>query len=202
MRIVLLIGNGCLFAQPPEGAILEFRPSYFYPTSSTFRKIFDGSVNYQLTGTAPIGLCSRYEWVRSINLWGGVDYFSKTGHSQGLHDKTRIRMVPLTLGLKYFLPSCSRGYPLNFYAAGGMKYYFLQTHNHSEQVKNKINKNGMGGVVEVGFITTLRECFILDLFASYSFKSFGAPSSSDPAVKGTSLNISGLNVGAGIGYKF
>lgn len=187
----------------PNKTFLEFRISYYHPTSSELRKMFNsGGINYQLTGTIPICPNSQNLLTRGTNLWTGVDYFSKTGHSIGFDEKTKITIIPITLGIKYFLPSFSCRLPGNFYAGGGMKYYFLYTHNHSDTVRRYINRNGMGGVGEIGFITNIKNNLILDIFTSYSSKSFDAPSSSNPAVEGTDLNVSGFNIGAGIGYRF
>jgi len=185
----------------PDGVILEFRPSYFCPTSKVFRQIFHGGVNYQITGTFPV-YHGENEWLHGLDIWGAVDYFSKKGHSTGLHTKTSITIVPLTLGIKYFFPSVGGDIPVNFYAAGGMKYFFVHTRNHSSHVKKTINVNGMGGVVEAGFITLFKEHLVFDVFASYSFKTLSGPSSHNPAVESTQLNISGFNVGLGIGYEF
>lgn len=187
----------------PTGTIVEFRSSYFSPHSSNFRKFFhNGGANYQLTASAPVCFQNESAWARGINLWAGVDYFSKTGKSSGFGEKTEIRLAPLTLGLKYFFPSFGCENPFNFYAAGGMKYYFLRNRNHSHHVQRKINRSGMGGVLEVGCITLIQDHLILDLFTSYSFKTFRAPSSKDLSIKTSGLNVSGLNVGAGIGYQF
>ncbi|MBS0626588.1 MAG: hypothetical protein JSS09_00065 [Verrucomicrobia bacterium] len=187
---------------PTNGVILEFRPSYFYPISSDFRKAFrDGGVNYQLTGTIPV-YKGPNPWVQGINIWTAVDYFDKKTHSTALGDKLNIRIVPITLGSKYFFPSLGQTVPINFYLAAGMKYYFVHTYNNSSYARNTINKNGLGGIVETGFIATIYHHLILDLFGSYSFKSFGAPSVSDTAIKGIGLNVSSINIGVGLGYKF
>ena len=177
--------------------ILEFRPSYFYPISSDFRDIFhDGGVNYQITGSFPV--------YKGLSVYGAVDYFSKSSHTGTFHNKTSLRLVPLTLGLKYFFPSLGASIPVNFYLAGGMKYYFVHTHNNGTPgiVRQTVNKNGMGGTVETGFITTFVKHLVLDIFASYSFRTFGAPRPLTPAVEATGLNVSGLNIGLGLGYKF
>lgn len=185
-----------------DDAMIEFRSSYFYPSSSSFRKIFDhAKVNYELTSTIPLYVESC-AWTQQMNLWIALDYFSCKGDSTALHDKTHIRIIPITLGLKYFYPLPCQQMPLNFYLAGGMKYYFVHTHNHSDQVKKTMDRKGLGGVLEVGFLTTIKNHLVLDLFVSYSFKSFGAPSHSTPAVKMTGMNISGVNIGGGIGYQF
>lgn len=191
-------GQACF----PESPMVEFRTSYFRPSSSEIRDLFhDGRVNYQLTGTCPI-YGGPMLLARGINLWGAVDYLSVNGRSLGLAEKTTLRMVPLTLGIKYFSPSIGAQCPIHFYAAGGMKYYFVHSHNSSDAVQRSVNRHGMGGVLEAGLMTTLLQHYLFDLFMAYSFKSFRAPSTSNPAVEGRGLNVSGLNVGAGIGYKF
>lgn len=203
----VFILNGRTFANasvdcPIDGAIVEFRPSYFYPASSTLRHIFhQGGVNYQLTGTLPI-LRRDCTWGCGVNLWLGADYFSKKGHSSVSHEGTRICIVPLTLGAKCFFPPIGACVPVTFYAGGGMKYYWLKTHNSSEYVKQTIKKQGMGGVVEVGALAPIDGHWLVDFFVSYSFKSFGAPKSDNPAIVSTGVNIGGVNVGAGIGYGF
>lgn len=206
LGLLLLMMASCLNADmqlcsPPDRPIAEFRTSYFYPSSSDFRDIFRGGINYQLTGTIPV-----YDgpdvWARGINLWGGIDYFSKDGHSTALDDRTSVRIVPLTLGVKYFFPAVAPDLPIHFYAAGGMKYYFVHTHNDSDMVTRTINRNGMGGVLEGGLITTFDNQLLMDVFLSYSFKSFGAPSISNPAVEGVEMDVSGFNVGVGVGYQF
>lgn len=181
--------------------MLEFRPSYFNPTSSDFRELFGSGTNYQLTGTIP--LCDGADlWARGINLWVAVDYFTQNARSSGLGSEIGIRMVPLTMGIKYFSPSTGGEIPVNFYGAAGMKYYFVHTYNNAPQVDHTINQRGMGGVVEAGVIASITESLVLDIFSSYSAKTFKPPSLSNPAVEAKGLDVSGFNIGAGIGYEF
>ena len=185
-----------------NGVILEARASYFYPTAKEFRNIYhNAGVDYQLTGSFPV-YYGNDVWLQGLDVWAAVDYFHKTGHTTGLHDKTSIRIVPITLGLKYFFPALGTKIPVNFYIASGMKYFFVHTHNDSSFLKKNVNKSGMGGVFEAGFTTTFVKHLVLDVFAAYSLKTLSAPSISKPVVETTSFNISNLNVGLGLGYKF
>ncbi len=181
--------------------MIEFRPSYFYPLSNHFRKIFSGGVDYQLTVSCPV-YWGQNERVRGISLFAAADYFSKDGHSTYLKDKTSITIVPVTLGVKYFFPPLGECVPVNVYVASGMKYYFVHTKNHSDYVKKRVNVNGMGGMIEVGAIGVVREHFVLDLFVSSSFRCFGAPSISSDTVESTGINVSSINAGGGVGYRF
>jgi outer membrane protein W len=168
-----------------NGVILEARASYFYPTAKEFPVYYGNDV-----------------WLQGLDVWAAVDYFHKTGRTTGLHDKTSIRIVPITLGLKYFFPALGTKIQVNFYIASGMKYFFVHTHTDSSFLKKNVNKSGMGGVFEAGFTTTFVKHLVLDVFAAYSLKTLSAPSISKPVVETTSFNISNLNVGLGLGYKF
>lgn len=95
---VIIVGNysygqiqRCVY---PEGLLVEFRPSYFYPISSNFREIFgDGDINYQLTAAYPV-YRGRDSYQRGLNLWMAIDYFSKSGSSDPLGNKTDIKITP------------------------------------------------------------------------------------------------------------
>jgi len=186
-----------------NGIILEFRPSYFYPISKEIREAFhNGGINYQITGQFPL-YYGKDAWLQGINVWAAVDYFSRDGRTSGLNNKTKLRIIPLTLGLKFFFPPLGTVAPVNFYLGTGMKYFFVHNYTDSDFVKRNIDVNGMGGVVETGFTTTVVEHLVFDVFGSYSFRTFGPPNLSKyPAVEPTVMNISGINIGGGIGYKF
>jgi outer membrane protein W len=199
--LIVFISNYTQAYTPPsfDDVIVEFRTSYFYPSSSRFRQIFDRQrINYQLTGSFPI--C--HAWWSRLNLWTAVNYLSLEGRSTGIGDRTSLRMIPVTLGLKYFLPSlCCKGSP-DFYIAGGMKYYFVHNYNDSNYVQKSIDRKGWGGVAEVGCLFSIRDCYVLDLFAAYSFKSFHGPSSSNPYVISSRMKLDGFDIGVGVGYRF
>lgn len=174
---------------------LEFRPNYFYATSSDFRTLFsNGGIDYQVSGTLP------FPCLKNVNLWLAVDYFSNHSRSNLLRNKIFIRMVPVTVGLRYVCPDvCSL---FNAYGALGLKGYFVRTSSNVCCAEKEIDRRGCGGVVEVGVNKTFCRCFSADLFFSYSFKNFSAPNLSNCAVKPMGLNVSGINVGAGVGYQF
>lgn len=190
---LLLMMSGYLEAF--NESFVEFRASYFYPTSSDFRKIFGSGVNYQLGAIAPLP-------VEGLNLFGAVDYFAKKRSYKSIDSKARIQIIPLTLGLKYFFPKVNLCEPLNFYVGAGMKYFFLHTNNNSEFIKNTINKKGLGAVAEGGFLLHLTDCLLLDVFSSYSYKRFDAPKCVEPSVKKARLDLSNINAGVGVLYRF
>jgi len=181
---------------------LEFRVSYFYPSSSFFRDLFPGKRNdFQVTGTTPL-YYGNNQYLRGINLWGAFDYFEKKGKSLGSPSSSiKFIMTPVTVGLKYFFPQLSTKVPLHFYFAGGAKYYFTDLHIESSPLKD-ISRNGMGGVVEFGLALKIKELVIADLFSSYSIKRFSAPSFSNSAIRGDPFTLNGFNFGGGLGFSF
>lgn len=164
--------------------ILELRGGYFYPISDKFRKIYK-SGGPEVEVEVSRGFCGN--WMG----WGNVNYFQRDGRSIGLSEKTRIRMVPLSLGLKYqFLP-CAFISP---YLGIGATYTFIDVKNHSNFVKKHVNRGGFGFVVKSGSYFYLSECFLLDLFIDYYYQK--------RELYRNNADLSGLRMGLGLGYRF
>ncbi len=178
--------------------VVSFRSSYFLPAAKVLRDVYDsGGINYQLTGTIPV-YKGPLEWPRSFAVWWGVDYFEKNGKSSLEKTISHIRIVPLTLGTKYLY---AHGI-LRPYIGMGMKYWFVNIRNNSPYMIRHFNQNGMGGIVEGGFLIFLSKYLTLDFFSSYSFKEFGKPRSSLSYIETSSLEVGGWNFGGGIGFKW
>jgi hypothetical protein len=170
--------------------ILEVRASYFRPFSKTLRKVTGEGVTYGLEATLPV-------W-RGWNIWGEVDYFSKSGTMQGIHRAVQITMVPITLGLKYFY------YPNRYwglYGGGAGKYYFVEEINRVFPMYKTTHHNGLGGVVEIGNVICIGH-FVIDIFSSWSFKKIDGPDHLSPNATSFGMQVGGWNIGMGLGYKF
>lgn len=173
--------------------ILEARASYFYPFSSTFRSLTgNGGVTWELESTAPV-------W-KGLNIWSAVDYFSEGGKMKGINRSVHITMVPITLGLKYIYPFLSNW---SVYGGLGCKYYLVEVVNRSPATNRTIFRSGPGGVAELGvmFVTPCKH-FIVDLFTSGSYKRLSGPSSPKSGSSSYTMNLSGFNIGGGVGYQF
>jgi outer membrane protein W len=189
LSIFGLAALGNLSAHEPA-PIVEARFSYFRPTSHLLREIYgNGGINYEITATVPV-------W-KNLNIWVAADYFSEDGRSLGGHQKTRLRIVPLTLGLKYFFDANK----FSPYAGLGMRYFFVHVHNDSSFVNREISRSGMGGVAEIGTLYWLSKHFLLDIFTNYSFKELHAHTSRS-GVETHGQQVGGWNFGGGVGYKF
>lgn len=173
-------------------ATLEFRASYFRPYSKALREsLNDWAVDYALEATIPV-------W-RGLNVWSAVDYFSKSGKTAGFNKPTHLTIVPLTLGLKYIF-SINRYYGI--YAGGGARYYFVEMVNRVFPIYRTTHRYGFGGIVEFGNMICISDHFLIDIFASCSFKKVDGLGSLPPNATSEKLDVGGWNIGAGIGYKF
>ncbi len=130
----------------------------FRPDSSFLRKIY-GSV----------WLDSRIEIVipvwKQLCLFSGCDYLRKSGHSLGGKERTKIILIPISLGLERTFELASW---LDFYPLLGARYYLGWFHNHSNFVRRKIFRQTVGVTAAVGFLFTLYHHLILDLNVGYS----------------------------------
>ena len=171
--------------------------SAFRPTSKILREIYGNFwVDYKLEMEGQVAQCHWF-W-KKVSVFGDISYLGKHGKSIGGHNKTWIRIIPVSLGVKWTEKMTDRS---RFYVGAGPRYFFLHIHDHLKGVKQKINKNGLGALIITGFNVDLWKGLYLDLFASYSFKHFSKPST-PKNVQGHSLQVGGLDVGAGLGWAF
>lgn len=180
--------------------LLEFKGAYFHPTGSRFKKIYGGSAIYgpELTIQLFENCCNWYAFF-------SVDWFHKKGRSIGLHTPTKIHLLPLAFGLKYFMPSCYEC--VDFYAGLGFQPVHVHIRNSSPFVTPNESKWVLGGIAKVGsyiYLPNTNNLF-LDLFIGYSFaraSSHTAQVCCDGAVVPLSSSISGAIFGAGLGWRF
>jgi len=176
-----------------DGVTVEGRVSAFLPESKRVRRIYDDAIPFYQYEVAKT-FCNGFQG------WFDVGYFEDRGRSIPLHNKTRIRLLPLGFGVKYIFPvfSC-----LNAYVGGGGLYSFLRIKDHSPFVKRHIRKNEWGGIVKIGFTYSVTCHLYIDIFADYLFQRFDFHRHPRHRfVERNDLNLNGVSVGAGIGFKF
>lgn len=163
----------------------ELRGGYFYPTSKKFREIYkDGG----LEGEIELSKTFRENWMG----WGNVGYFQRDGRSIGFHDKTTIRMIPISLGLKYQFLLCNL---LSPYLGAGITYTFFDIKNDADFVKRHVTKGGFGFVLKSGIYIDLSENFLLDLFVDYYYQEVHFYTKDK-------VDVGGFKMGMGLGYRF
>ena len=184
---------------------VEGRVAYFHPSSSKVRRIYgDGWADYQLEISKGV-----YE---NLRIWAGVNGFSRGGESKGFHHHhTRLQLIPINFGLKYYIPFCT---DFNFYLSGAASYSFLRIKDNSHYVHEHTHKNGWGGLVQAGITYDFWRCAYVNLFAEGFFQEFdfhnshgssgygSYNSSSSRFIKRHKLDMSGYKLGVGIGYTF
>ncbi len=169
---------------------LEEKASYFSPISHKVRDIYaKGMGMYGFELSFPI-------W-NFIYGWTSGSYLSKVGHSIGDHSRTRVKLIPLGIGLKFmYTVDC-----IDFYAGvGGLGTYF-HTNDQSPFVIRSTSKWAAGGIGKLGLFIRPTKVFFIDLFGDYSYMNFNFHGSSKKVVR-HNVNFSGWSVGGGIGWAF
>lgn len=172
--------------------LVEFKGAGFVPTDCTVRDIY-GHGAALFGPEATVQLCHNKRWYGFAN----IDFLTKRGHSIGLCEPTRMQLVPLAFGIKYFTPFCYG----DFYLGLGFQAANLITINCSNFVAQNTSKWGFGGIAKLGAYIDLPRCFFIDLFIDYSFVKIKCDRCSDSVVL-PKVNLSGVILGAGLGYRF
>ena len=184
-----LLVLGCVSSLQGLEILPEAKAAYFYPTHHRFRDIHSGGGLYSIEA-------SMQTWDQ-LYSWASVGYFQESGSSIGEKRKTKIQMVPLTLGLKYILPTKC----LSPYLGAGLLVSYVDIRNHSPYVRKKDSKWGVGGICKLGCLADISQSFFIDVFCDYSYLkvTFG---DHHQKVLRHKTDLSGLSFGGGLGYRF
>lgn len=191
----------------PLDIAIEARVAYYHPASNKVRRIYGkGWADYQFEISKGI--------YQNLRVWAGVNGFSKEGHSIGFHDHTKLQLVPINFGLKYYVPYCN---DFKFYVGGAACYSFLSIKDDSDYVHKHSHKNGWGGLVQVGVNYYFWECAYINFFCDGFFQEFDFHNSHRRSSHGyyssghysgghfierNKLDMKGYKLGIGIGYSF
>jgi hypothetical protein len=167
------------------------RAGYLYPSSRLVREIFPkGWVEYQYEGS--------YYFSGPWSAWANVGYGYKKGHSLGLHEKTRLYLVPASIGAACSLPLTSDIY---FRLGLGGSYSWLNTRNNNSFVRKHLNKESVGWVAKSNVHVYIWDNFFVDLFCDYNYSIFDFKGT-DLCIERFDLDVSGLRAGLGFGMAF
>lgn len=176
--------------------LLEVKTGYFFFSNLHMRKIYDkDGWDIQLCATYPLwNLNCRW----TLNAYGAVEYFYKSGQSINGHQKTSLWSVPINIGLK---PSYAINANMDYYFAIGPRYFTIHQHNRSSYVYKNKSKNGLGFFANTGFNYSLCNHFVIDVFGEYSYAKmhFYAGKS---CVYTRNIQVGGFTFGGGLGYEF
>ena len=184
----------------PLDIAIEARVAYYHPSSNRVRRIYNnGWADYQLEISKGI--------FRDWRIWTGVSGFSEKGRSIGFKDHTRLQLIPVYLGIKYFFPLCN-GFKI--YAGGAACYSFLRIKDDSDYVHRHTHKNDWGGLIQSGVTYNFWNCAYISAFADYFFQEFKFHDSYRSSyscyhsgyIERNKLDMSGYKIGVGIGMTF
>jgi len=182
----------CCFSQP----LCEIKTGYFFFTNSKLRKVYDrGGLDIQLCASYPLWNLTN-KW--TLNAYGAVEYFHRSGKSIGGRQKTALWSVPVNIGLK---PVYAINDTMHYYFAVGPRYFYLHQHNHSSDVYKNRSRNGLGFFVNTGLNYALCDRFVIDIFGEYSYAKVHFHGRNS-RVYTRNIQIGGFTFGAGIGYEF
>lgn len=167
--------------------LFEAKGSLFVPTTHGFKTIYGncGDFGLELTG----------KLFNQLYAFASADFIAKDGETIRLGSITKINILNLGLGLKYFVP-------FNH----GDFYFGLGIEPTSITIKNKIpsllEKETWccGGIAKVGVLFDISESFFTDIFCNYSFIKTTFYTGMPLQVNQASFN--GCLFGVGIGYRF
>ena len=192
-KVLPLLGLFLIAPLAGRDVFLEFKGAYFHPTGSCFKELFSSGAALfgpELT----VQLCENRDWY----LFASFDYLKKNGHSIGLCSQTRVQLYPIAFGAKYFVSMCDC---FDLYGGLGFQAVKVRTQDCAVGALPTISKWGYGGIAKFGGYYYLPHNFFLDVFVDYSFVKAGK----NRVCNGLQLlkaDVSGVIVGAAIGYRF
>lgn len=171
---------------------LEARVSYFRPFSKRIQKIYgNGWANYEIQATQTF--CNAW------TIWEGVGGWPVSGHSTCLHNKTQMRLWGLRLGIQrqFFLTPC-----LRFYLGAGASYNFMNIRDKSHYVKEHFSKEQFGAIVQTGIYYFFNNHCFFDCNFEYLYQEFHFSRHRHSRVPTRDFQLSGIQVGGGLGILF
>ncbi len=171
----------------------EVRIAAFIPTDSTYQKVYSSTPLYTLEFSARV-------W-KGLAPFASVSYLFNSGHLVGAtvsKDATKLYMVPIGLGLKYFFDV---GNFQPYLGAGPLISYNRVTTDYP-YIPSPQDKWAVGGLFKLGALTNINSSFFLDLFLDYNFLRVTFKNTTSKFVQVNTADLSGFALGAGLGMRF
>ncbi len=177
--------------------IFEIKAAAFVPTDCIFKSIY-GKVGGLYGAELTAQICEDSCWYGFCS----VDYLKKDGCSIGLNTPTHVSLLPVGIGVKYMLPCCWCEC-VDWYVGIGFQPVHVKTIDCVANAPQNFSHWALGGVAKVGAYVDLCCDILLDLFLDYSFAKTDCKNlCQNPAAVATKADVSGVVVGAGLGYRF
>lgn len=189
LGVLLVVGCMPLIS---KDILLEFKGSFYLPTNAHVRHMYsNGGGLYGPEVTFQLG--QDRDWYG----FASADFLKKKGHSLGLCEPTTLYLVPLALGVKYFVPFVYG----DLYVGLGFQPLHVKTVNCIADTVERTSKWGFGGIAKTGAYFDLPRNFLIDIFIDYSFVKVGGGPCCGSVIP-VKANMGGVIFGAGLGYRF
>jgi hypothetical protein len=163
------------------GVMATLRGGYFAPTDEVFRDVYKGGPVFGLDLAVPVGGVFR--------IWAGAELVNRSGQLTLSEEETKVRIIPLYLGLR-----CEFGRKgLRPYLGAAAAYFLFR----EENVLGTVSDSGLGVLAQAGVLMRLGGPVWLDLHAGYrgcTLKTDGE----DPL----EAKLDGLHGGLGLAFRF
>jgi hypothetical protein len=167
-----------VFSHEKRNNYIKAGVNYFSPPEKRFKDVYGGGMTY--SGEVGVGI-----W-KGLKLWMGGGYFTKKGELFFTKEKTKVQILPVGGGIKYFLIEGST----NLYTGMGLYYYQFKETNPIGDV----SKDGLGYAGQIGVSVKAIGGLIIDFCVDYSYCRMR------PVER--SINIGGFQAGIKLGYEF
>ncbi len=186
-KLSILLITFFVFSQSIVAASGEIRfdgrVAAFFPTNHIFRQLYGKAIaSFEIE--AARSFCDDFE------LWGNINWLCSHGKTLTFHDRTNFQNLNLSFGGKqiFCLDKCTQ-----FYLGLGLNAAYVRVHNHSEFVRNKVYKYGVGGLAKAGFYFEPLDNLYFEAFTDYLYQVIHFEKHTQ---------IGGFKVGGGIGVHF
>jgi hypothetical protein len=163
------------------GVTVTLKGGYFLPTADVFRDVYSGGPTIGAELAVPIG--------GVFQVWTGVAYFGKTGLTTVTEEETKVRVVPIHLGLR-----CEFGEKaLRPYVGAAAAYFLL----HEENALGTVSEGDLGFLAQAGVMARIGGAVWLDIHAGYR----GCTLTLDEP-EPIEAKLDGISAGFGIAFRF
>jgi hypothetical protein len=178
---VVLALAGVTNAAWGAGVTLTLKAGLFFPSDSLFRDIYKNVTTFGGELAVPIA--------GGLHLWAGAEYFGDKGILPVTLEETKLRIVPVFVGLRYHF---GRSSVRPYLGAAGAYFLFKE-----ENPIGMASESGIGFLGQGGLLFRLSGRIWIDLFANYRACTLKTDDP-DPL----EADIGGLSAGLGLVLKF
>lgn len=173
---IVLILLPCMMSA--SGVKFDFKGMFFIPSEQAFKDIYGNGMMY--------GAEISFKILNRLDAWVDGSYLTRKGELTFTKEETSLKIIPLCLGLKYFLSSRA----IKFYMGIGAGYFIFE---ESNPIGN-VNTGKIGFKGKIGILISITKSMFINIFSDYTFCKI------HPA--DFNIDIGGLDSGLGIGIEF